>query len=36
VEFEEFLDASAEHLIVPCAAPLGLGQVKRLLELAKA
>lgn len=33
--FEEFLDAGAEHLIVPCGAPFGLGPVKRLLKLAK-
>jgi alkanesulfonate monooxygenase SsuD/methylene tetrahydromethanopterin reductase-like flavin-dependent oxidoreductase (luciferase family) len=30
--FEEFLEAGAEHLIVPLGAPFDLGPVKRLLE----
>ncbi|HEX8861268.1 MAG TPA: LLM class F420-dependent oxidoreductase [Actinomycetes bacterium] len=29
---EEFLEAGAQHLIVPCGAPFDLGPAKRLLE----
>lgn len=34
--FEEFLEAGAEHLIVPCGAPFDLGRLKRLLKVASA
>jgi hypothetical protein len=34
--FEEFLDAGAEHLIIPCVASFDLGPAKRLLSVATA